>query len=72
MTSLTVKLHNEEEEKALIAFLDKLHYEYEENDEIDTTEYLLATEAMKGHLENGIQQAKDGKVSSIPLDDLWK
>ena len=72
MTSLTVKLHNEEEEKALIAFLDKLHYEYEENEEIDTTEYLLSTETMKDHLEKGIQEAKDGRVSSIPLDDLWK
>lgn len=72
MTSLTVKIHNEQEEKALIAFLDSLHYEYEETDDMDTTEYLLSSVAMKNHLDESIQQAKEGKVSAIPLDDLWK
>ena len=72
MTTLTVKIHNEEEEKALIAFLDKLNYEYEEDIETDTTEYLLSSDAMKKHLDTSVQQANAGKVSSIPLDDLWK
>jgi len=75
MTSLTVKIHNEQEEKVLIAFLNSLNYEYDEDlieDKVDTTEYLLSNEAMKKHLEQSMKEAEDGKVKSISLDDLWK
>lgn len=72
MNSLTVKIHNENEEKVLLDFLKSRHYEYEEGGEVDTTEYLLSSEAMKNHLEKGLQEVKEGKVSSIPLSDLWK
>jgi len=72
MTTLTVKIHNEDEEKALIAFLDSQHYEYEAGDDTDTSDYLLSSEAMKNHLEKSLQESKEGKVSTIPLQDLWK
>ena len=74
MTSLTVKIHNEQEEKVLLAFLDSLNYEYDEdlNENEDTTAYLLSNDANKTHLEKSLQEAKHGKVSPIPLDDLWK
>jgi len=75
MTSLTVKIHNEQEEKVLIAFLDSLNYEYDEDlndDKIDTTEYLLSSDGMKKHLEQSLKEAEEGKVKSIPINSLWK
>ena len=52
--------------------MDNRNYEYEETDETDATDYLLSSDAMKDHLKKSIQQAKDGQVSTVPLDDLWK
>jgi hypothetical protein len=72
MTSLTVKIHNEQEEKVLLAFLDSLNYEYDEDLDEDTTAYLLSNDAMKKHLEKSIKEAEEGKVKSIPISDLWK
>ncbi len=75
MTSLTVKIHNEQEEKVLLAFLNSLNYEYDEDlidDKTDTTEYLLSGKAMKKHLEQSMKEAEEGKVKSISINDLWK
>ena len=74
MTSLTVKIHSEQEEKVLLAFLNSLNYEYDEDldDKVDTTTYLLSNEGMKKHLEQSIKEAEEGKVKSIPINDLWK
>jgi len=72
MTTLNVKIHNEQEEKVLLAFLDSLQYEYEATDEMDTTEYLLSSEATTKHITESMQEAKEGKVTHIAIDDLWK
>jgi uncharacterized membrane protein YkoI len=72
MTTLNVKIHNEQEEKVLLAFLDSLQYEYEVTDEMDTTEYLLSSEATTKHINESMQEAKEGKVTHIAIDDLWK
>jgi hypothetical protein len=75
MTTLNVKIHNDQEEKVLLAFLDSLQYEYEagiEDNEMDTTTYLLSSDATKKHILESMEEAKDGKVTSIAIDDLWK
>ncbi len=36
------------------------------------TTYLLSTKANKKHLEKSLQQAKEGKTSSVDIDNLWK
>ena len=46
----------------------ELNYE----EEPETTEYLLADQAMKKHLQESMEEAKQGKVTNIATDDLWK
>jgi len=74
MTSLNVKIGNEEQGCILMAFLNSLDYEYdvEAVDEADETAYLLASEAMKLHLTKSINEAKKGNVKTISINDLWK
>lgn len=36
------------------------------------TTYLLSTKANQEHLQKSLQQAKEGKTSSVDIDDLWK
>ena len=38
----------------------------------DETSYLLSTGAMRQHLAQSMQDAIDGKVKAIAIDDLWK
>jgi len=70
MNTLTVHPVDEKQEKALKAVFEALEIKYEE--ELDTTEYLLSNPAMKQHLEESMQEAKDGKVTPIGTEDLWK
>jgi hypothetical protein len=70
MTTLTVHPVDEKQEKALKAVLDAMEVKYEE--EPDTSEYLLADPAMKKHLQQSMEEAKQGKVTTIPTEDLWK
>jgi antitoxin YefM len=36
------------------------------------TSYLMSNEANKHHLLESIKEIKEGKVTSIDIDDLWK
>ena len=36
------------------------------------TTYLLSTAANKKHLEESLQQAKEGKTNKVDLHNLWK
>jgi hypothetical protein len=47
-----------------------MELKYEE--EPDTTEFLLADPAMKKHLQESMEEAKQGKVTAIATEDLWK
>jgi PHD/YefM family antitoxin component YafN of YafNO toxin-antitoxin module len=74
MTSLNVKIENEDQGRVLLAFLNSLVYEYdvEETDSTDETAYLLSSTTMQQHLTQSIKEAKEGKVKAISIDDLWK
>lgn len=70
MKTLTIHPKNEDQEKVIRMFLDALHVKYEKDE--DETSYLLSSESNKDHLQKSIQQAEEGKVHSISLDDIWK
>lgn len=63
---------NPEQEKAVKAFLEALQVPYEVESNKDETEYLLSTEANKKRLEEAMNDEKNGKGTSISLDDIWK
>lgn len=70
MNILTVHPVDEKQEKTLKAVLDAMEVKYEE--EPDTSEYLLADPAMKKHLLESMEEVKQGKVTPIAIEDLWK
>ena len=70
MNTITVHPADEKQEKALKAVLDAMELSYEE--EPDTTEYLLADPAMKKHLQESMEEIKQGKLTAIPTENLWK
>jgi hypothetical protein len=74
MTTLNVKIENEDQGRILMSFLNSLDYEYdlEETEELDETAYLLSNDAMREHLAKSVDEAKEGKVKAIAIDDLWK
>jgi hypothetical protein len=72
MTMETLIVHAETPEKseALKAVLKVLNISYEQEE--DTTEYLLSTQANREALRESLSQIKEGKTLSITLDDIWK
>jgi hypothetical protein len=65
----TLIAHPENEQQAE-AVLKALNIPFEE--EKDTTEHLLSTEANTKKLNKSIEQIENGKVTTINLDDVWK
>jgi len=39
---------------------------------VDTTTYLLSNDTNKAHLLEGMQQDKEGKLTKIKIEDLFK
>lgn len=73
MSTLTIHPANMDQETAIRLFLDALHVSYKTNEkEVDETEYLSASPAMKEHLDKAAQQDKNGEGTKISLDDIWK
>lgn len=72
MTTLTVHPISEEQETAIRIFLDALHVEYKAIEVMDDTTYLLSSSANAAHLEKSIEQAQNGEVIKLDLDDIWK
>lgn len=61
------------QETAIRLFLDALHVDYKSTEkEMDETEYLSASAAMKEHLNKAAQQEKNGEGVKVTLDDIWK
>jgi antitoxin YefM len=73
MNTLTIHPADMNQETAIRLFLDALHVSYNATEkEMDETEYLSASPAMKEHLDKAAQQEKNGEGVKITLDDIWK
>jgi hypothetical protein len=72
MTTLTISPVDQDQETAIRIFLDALHVDYKASEETDETTYLLASPANAEHLQKSMEQAKNGEVTSLSLDDIWK
>ena len=63
MSTLTIHPADMDQETAIRLFLDALHVSYSASGKnIDETEYLSASSAMKEHLDKAAQQEKTAKV----------
>lgn len=72
MTTLTITPATEEQETAIRIFLDALHVDYKASEATDDTEYLSSSSANVRHLQQSIEQGKNGEVTRLSLDDIWK
>ena len=70
METIIVHPKNNEEQKVIKAFLEALKIKFENpKNKLEQNDYdpeFVAT------MERSIQDAKDGKVTRIKLDDIWK
>jgi len=70
METIIVHPKNNEEQKVIKAFLEALKIKFEnpktKSEETDYNPEFVAT------MERSIQDAKEGKVTRIKLDDIWK
>ena len=70
METIIVHPKNNEEQKVIKAFLEALKIKFEnpknKSEQNDYDPEFVAT------MERSIQDAKDGKVTRIKLDDVWK
>jgi hypothetical protein len=71
MTTLTISPVNQDQETAIRIFLDALHVDYKASEETDETAYLLASPANAEHLQKSIEQAKNGEVVCVSINDIW-
>ena len=72
MNTLLVHPANEKQDKALKAVFEAMQILYEEEPEIDETERILANPVTAKKLDQSIQEAKEGRVTKIAMEDLWK
>lgn len=63
---------DEAQEKALQLILDGLKIPYDQEPEMDATEYLTSTEANKKSLDASIEEHNRGEGVKINLEDIWK
>ncbi len=70
METLIAHPENEQQADALKAVMKALNVPFEE--EKDTTEYMLSSEANAIKLNESIEQVKNGNIHSVNLDDIWK
>jgi len=73
MSTLTIHPADMDQETAIRLFLDALHVSYKASKkEVDETEYLSASPAMKDHLDKAARQEKNGKGVIISNQQIWK
>ena len=73
MSTLTIHPTDMNQETVIRLFLDALHVNYNTSEkDMDETEYLSASAAMKAHLDKAAEQEKNNEGKNISLDDIWK
>lgn len=72
METIIIHPENENQQKALQVILDGFQIPYEEEPEMDETERILANPVMTRRLNKSIQNIKEGNVTVVKLEDLWK
>ncbi|WP_291097748.1 MULTISPECIES: DUF2683 family protein [unclassified Flavobacterium] len=70
METIIVHPKNNEEKKVIKAFLEALKIKFE-NFKTKSEESAYSPEFV-ATMERSIQDAKDGKVTRMKLDDIWK
>jgi putative addiction module component (TIGR02574 family) len=66
MTTLTVDMHNEQEERVLLAFLNSLKYDYHTNTSDELSEEQKAEILRRHHLY------ENGKMKTEPWEEVKK
>ncbi|PWK76510.1 hypothetical protein LX99_03376 [Mucilaginibacter oryzae] len=72
MKTLVAHPNTEAQLRAIKAIFEALEVPYNEESELDETDRIMANPAMIKHLDDSIQELKDGKKVIISLDDVWK
>jgi len=72
MKTLVAHPNTEAQLKAIKAIFEALEVPYNEGNDLDETEQILATPGMVKHLNESMQELKEGKTSKVSLDDIWK
>jgi len=67
MTTLTIDIHNEEEEKAVLAFLDKLKLTYRTSDD-----ELSLSEEQQEEILRREKDFEEGRIKSEPWSEVKK
>ncbi len=70
METLIVYAETPEKSEALKAVMKVLSVSYE--NELDTTEHLLSTDANRRALQESLLQIQEGRTSVVNLDEIWK
>ncbi len=72
MNALLVHPENEKQDIAIRAVFEAMQIRYEEEPEMDETERILVSPVTTAKLDQSISEAKEGRVTKIAIDDLWK
>ncbi len=72
MNALLVHPENEKQDKAIRAVFEAMQIRYEEEPEMDETERILENADTASKLDQSIKEAREGRVTKIAIDDLWK
>jgi hypothetical protein len=72
MNALLVHPENEKQDKAIRAAFEAMQIRYEEEPEMDETERILENADTASKLDQSIKEAREGRVTKIAIDDLWK
>jgi len=72
MKTLVAHPNTDAQLKAIMAIFEALQVPYSEENELDETEEIMTNPAMVKHLDESIEELKEGKTVRVSLDDIWK
>lgn len=70
MCTLIIHPETEAQEKAVKAVLEALQIEFEH--EMDEAERINSNSYLKGKIEKGVEDIRNGNTQKLDMDDLWK